>query len=274
VQEKLSLRFVGNNLTPTVTRGEFILKPIPLHEKAEHLEDIPANEHVSMLISKNIFKLDTAECGMIAFSDGELAYITKRFDYDSEGNKNDQEDFAAILGITSATDGDQYKYEGATYFDCANAIKNHVSARTVVLEEFFKRILLNYLIANGDGHLKNFALQRGYESDEYFLTPNYDVLNTKYHINEKYGDIACELFDFFTEEYMKIGYHSYHSFKMFADIINIPEKRFKKIMDFVNSSVEKVEEIVQQSFMSEEAKRYFIDIYKERVGRLNYRIDK
>lgn len=56
-----------------------------------------ANEHLSMLISKSVFKIPTASCGLIKFNDDELAYITKRFDYDEEKNlKYDQEDFAGI----------------------------------------------------------------------------------------------------------------------------------------------------------------------------------
>jgi serine/threonine-protein kinase HipA len=93
-----------------------------------------------MLISKNIFNIPTATCGLIQFSDKELAYITKRFDYDETGMKYDQEDF-------------------------------------------FKRIVLNYLICNGDAHLKNFFLYSKSNSNEYFLTPNYDLLNTRFTRN-------------------------------------------------------------------------------------------
>lgn len=92
-----------------------------------------------MLISKEIFKIDTAPCGLVRFSDGEIAYITKRFDYEQDTqHKYDQEDFASILDVNSTKDGANYKYDTKTYLDCANTIKLNVSASIVVLEDFLK----------------------------------------------------------------------------------------------------------------------------------------
>ncbi|MFK2822177.1 type II toxin-antitoxin system HipA family toxin [Arcobacter sp. YIC-80] len=274
VEDKLSLTFNDNRLKVTATNGSYILKPVPMSHQIKNQEDVAANEHLSMLISKKIFKIDTANCAVIPFRDGELAYITKRFDYTKDGTKYDQEDFASILDVNSAKDGADYKYDAKTYLDCANAIKLNVPASIVTLEDFFKRILLNYLIANGDAHLKNFSLYSLPDSVDYRLTPNYDLLNTRFHVNEKYGDTALALFDDYSDVFEQVGYYTFYDFKLFATYLGINEKRFNKILTQVNSSITKVEDLINASFLSDEGKVFYLEKYKERLKRVNYQINK
>ena len=114
VQDKISLGFSEEKiLLPAELNGRYILKPQP-NSEFKNLKDIPANEHLSMHISSSIFKIKTAKSALIKFNDGELAYITKRFDYVSDANdsiKYDQEDFCSILDINSVNRGKNYKYE-------------------------------------------------------------------------------------------------------------------------------------------------------------------
>lgn len=273
VQDKLSLQFNKKDLVPTASNGKYILKPIPLTDHIKNKKDLVANEHLSMLISKNIFKIKTASCVLIEFSDKELAYLTKRFDYDrNSDNKYDQEDFASLLEASSYTHGADYKYSAKTYIDCANIIKKYVATSMITLEDFFKRIILNYLISNGDAHLKNFSLYSNPNKKEYLLSPNYDLLNTRYHVNEKFGDLAVNLFDGFTKTYEAVGFYTYADFKEFSRLIGLPEVRFNKIIDFANSTLPLVHELVLKSFLSEEAKEYYIQSYNDRLKRLNYKL--
>ena len=273
VQDKISLSFENKELVPTAVDGKFILKPVPSDESIKNQKDVVFNEHVSMLISKNIFKIRTANCGLVEFSNGELSYITKRFDY-SENNeiKYDQEDFASVLEVTKESHGQNYKYDAKTYTHCANAIKLKIPAKIIALEDFFKRIVLNYLICNGDAHLKNFSIYSGADIEEYILSPNYDILNTRYHVNEKYGDTAMDLTQEHTKVFEIVGYYSYYDFKDFANSLGIMDKRFDKIIKLACDSEIKVEELVNSSFLSEEAKEFYILNYKERLKRLLYKI--
>ncbi len=272
VQDKISLTFEKKDLVPTAINGKYILKPISSGDgHIQNEKDVVANEHLSMLISKNIFNIPTANCGLIQFSDGELAYITKRFDYDDiSGLKYDQEDFAGIIGITPSSHGENYKYDACSYLDCTRMIKKYVASSIVSIEDFFKRVILNYLICNGDAHLKNFSLYSKSDSSEYFLTPNYDLLNTRFHINEKYGDMALELLDEYTPTYEKYGYYTYDDFKTFANYIDLKEVRFNKIMKFIEENYPKVEELIDKSFLSESAKEFYKLSYKDRVKRLSF----
>lgn len=272
VQDKISLCFEKRDLVPTATNGKYILKPITSGEgQIKNEKDIVTNEHLSMLISKNIFKIPTASCGLIRFKDGELAYITKRFDYDEKGLKYDQEDFAGILKVSPSTHGENYKYDACTYLDCAKMIKKYVASSKVSIEDFFKKIILNYLICNGDAHLKNFSLYSKADSKEYFLTPNYDLLNTRFHIDEKYGDMALELLDNYTPTYEAYGYYTYNDFKTFANYIDLPTLRFDKIMKLIEDSYVDVEKLINKSFLSVEGKKFYEEKYKERMRRLEIR---
>jgi serine/threonine-protein kinase HipA len=52
------------------------------------------------------------------------------------------------------TPGKSYKYD-ASYEEIGDLIRKHVAANPVELERFFQLVVFNYLIGNGDAHLKN-----------------------------------------------------------------------------------------------------------------------
>ena len=277
VQDKISLRFNDSGiLEPTANDGQYILKPVPSAEDIAFPGDVVANEHLSMQISGQIFNIPTALNGLIPFKGGELAYITRRFDYGkANGSKLDQEDFASILEHTSEVQGKNYKYE-SSYEECAAAIRRFVPAYMPAIESFFKRIVLNYLIANGDAHLKNFSLYREPGRTDWGLTPNYDLLFTRYHVDNEFGDMGLDLFaeGGETASYGAMGYYTLEDFELFAGQIGIKERRLVKIFDEILSYTPAVMSMINNSFLSEEAKRAYWEIYLERLRlRLCYKIE-
>ncbi len=268
VQDKISLQLIGKKLTPTDVDGHYILKPVP-SSTLMHPEDIVPNEHLSMQISSQIYGIPTALSGVIPFKDGELAYIVKRFDYAKDGTKLDQEDFASVLNRNEASEGEAYKYSG-NYALIAEAIKRVIPTSVLELENFYKRVLLNYLIGNGDAHLKNFSIYRPFERDDYILTPNYDLLYTKYHINETIGEMALDLFeDDDSMAYNMLGYYSMMDFEEFSQLLGLPKKRMKKLFQNVFESVDTVKNLTARSFLSEQGKFDYLNNY---INRLEKRI--
>jgi serine/threonine-protein kinase HipA len=272
VQDKISLSFNDSNeLIPTNKDGKYILKPIPRdHDSTINLEDIVQNEHLSMQISSQIFKINTAQNALVEFSDGELAYITKRFDYSLKGSekkivKVDQEDFASVLEYTSENHTKNYKYE-SSYEECALKIKEVIAAYIPAIEEFYKRIVLNYLIGNGDAHLKNFSIIRDVERTDYTLSPNYDILYTKYHLPKEEGVMGLELFkEHETKAFGAMGYYTLEDFEVFAEMIGIKEKRLEKIYKDILTSQKAVHELIDRSYMSNKAKDSYKDNYENRL---------
>ena len=94
VQEKLSLTLKKNKLklTEEGEQGTYILKPIPRDLKL--VDQVPANEHLTMQIANQIFNINTAMNALIFFETGEHAYI--RFDIKKDGTKWGKEDFASL----------------------------------------------------------------------------------------------------------------------------------------------------------------------------------
>jgi serine/threonine-protein kinase HipA len=271
VQEKYSLRQEKNALILTDTAGTHILKPVP-GERLDRVSDLPANEHVSMQIAKQAFGIRIADCGMIFFDDGSPAYLTRRFDYKSDGlSKYQLEDFATLMGKTPEREGDNFKYN-ASYLDIANLIRQYAAAAPVVLLDFFRLLVVNYLIANGDAHLKNFSLMETTQGD-FVLAPAYDLLCTALHLDDSSLALANGLYDHDYDEktYYDVGMYTGTSFIVFAEKTGIPTALASQVVDGMMQKTPQAIELIQRSFLSEEAKMKYIGILNQRQKMLGYR---
>ena len=268
VQEKYSLLLEKNDLKLTAAKGTHILKPVPA-ERLERIEDMPANEHVTMQIARQLFTIKTAACGMIFFDDGSPAYITKRFDYKPDGTKYQLEDFATLLGKSPEREGNDFKYN-ASYADIARLIRRYVPAATVELINFFRIVVFNYLFANGDAHLKNFSLMES-EQGDYLLAPAYDLLCTALHIDDANLALHNGLYEGGLDEqsYATYGIYTRQSFMVFAEKIGvqaaIAEKTIEEFMKTVPSAIA----LINHSFLSKDAKEKYRDIIIERRRRFS-----
>lgn len=269
VQEKLSAIVENGNivLTPIGQQGRYIIKPAPNYKHLRFRNLIPANEHLTMQIAKQVFKIDVAENGLIFFANGDMGYITKRFDFDSGGNKIKQEDFSSLAQKTSFTHGNDFKYTGS-YEDVASLLKRNVSAWQVEISKLFRLILFNYLFSNGDAHLKNFSLQQSSDGD-YLLTPAYDLMNTSIHVKDedfalKDGLIPkCE----FSEVYTNSGHPCQDDFITFANRISVLPKKRDAIIKMFSVDEPLIEELINRSFLDDKTKRMYLHSYQERKSR-------
>jgi serine/threonine-protein kinase HipA len=134
-QIKFSAKIEEKTLTSTDIGGTHILKPV-LQSIYENNQDSPANEHVTMLMARNIFKIPTALSALLYFDNGEPVYITKRFDVIESGNRAgqrlNQSDFAQIAGLIPERDGEDYKYKGS-YERIAELISENVSTSKIAV---------------------------------------------------------------------------------------------------------------------------------------------
>ena len=105
VQEKISaiIRKGKIIITPDGEFGRYIIKPIPEYRNLRFRHNIPANEHLTMQIANQVYKINTAANALAFFADDNPFYITKRFDYRADGSKIRQDDFASIAGKPKET---------------------------------------------------------------------------------------------------------------------------------------------------------------------------
>lgn len=271
VQEKYSLRQEKNNLILTDTGGTHILKPVP-SKRLDRISDLPANEHVSMQIARQVFGVRTADCGMVFFDDGSPGYLTRRFDYKPDGSGNYHlEDFATLMGKTPELEGYNFKYN-ASYLDIANLIRQYTAAAPVVLLEFFRLLVVNYLIANGDAHLKDFSLMETTQGD-FVLSPAYGLLCTALHLDDSHLALYNGLYsgDYDEKTYYDVGMYTGTSFLVFAEKAGISRVLAGQVVDEVVRKTPKAIELIQRSFLSEEAKNKYIEILGLRHRMLGYR---
>ncbi|MEI6574993.1 MAG: HipA domain-containing protein [Bacteroidota bacterium] len=261
VQEKFSVILVKNKLrlTKEGERGTYILKPIP--GAGKNPDQMPANEHLTMQVARQVYGIETAENALIFFKNGSPAYITKRFDLKEDGTKLAQDDFASLAGRTPQTFGEHYKYSG-NYSEIFLLMEQHLPAYKLESIKLLKILVFNYLFSNGDAHYKNFSLSETAMGD-YRLSPAYDLLNSRIHIEDK--DFALE--DGLLPRNLaqgKVG----HQFSILAKNAGIPEKIFKDIMALMVSKSDWVEKMVHASYLSKSIKRNYWQLYQGRLKQL------
>jgi serine/threonine-protein kinase HipA len=164
VQPKLSMARQGSRLLPVVEGGQFILKP-----QTEQFPALPQNENLCMCLAA-LLEINIPPHGLFSLQDGAPAYVVRRFDRTPAGGKLRCEDFAQILGATD-------KYTGSLE-QVGRKLREVSSVPGLDVQLFFERVLLNFLVGNGDAHLKNFSMLET-DDGELRLSPAYDIVCSK-----------------------------------------------------------------------------------------------
>lgn len=262
VQPKFSMT-VGDDLTLRYTRqgeqGMYILKPRPSSYRLMNRAYCAANEHLTMQIASQVYKIETAANGLCFFADGEAAYFTRRFDVHPNG-KYQQEDFASLMGYTKANGGSEYKYCNGSYEECAEVINRYVKASRIDLLRFFRLVLFNFITLNDDAHLKNFSLiSRG---SEYRLSLAYDLINTSLHLYEP--RIFALDKGLFREGMTVDDTHSVGrtEFMEFGNRIGIPESLVRREMERFSQDSPLTDSLIDRCFLSDSLKEQ----YRQSIG--------
>ena len=166
VQPKLLLK--AHNKT-TMKFEHFIVK-----SWEQEYPNLALNEYFCMRAVQNA-NLPTPE---FYLSDDLKMFIMKRFDIEDDGSYLGFEDMCVLTARAT-----QEKHNGS-YEECARVIKDVVAAqkRKESLKIFFTALVMNHLLQNGDGHLKNYGILYKNDFDNSYLAPIYDVITTTIYI--------------------------------------------------------------------------------------------
>lgn len=139
----------------------------------EEYPELALNEYLCMRV---VQKANICVPDFYLSQDRKL-FILKRFDIKEDNTYLGFEDMCVLFGKNRDD-----KYEG-TYEQIAKTIKTFVSPKykKESLENFFKMIVINFLLKNGDAHLKNFGLIYD-DISNIKLAPAYDVVTTTVYI--------------------------------------------------------------------------------------------
>ncbi len=270
VQPKFGLVMGENGILARPAEGqrsEYILKPAPFSPLLLERTFCPANEHLTMQMASQVYRIETAANTLVHFQDGEAAYLCRRFDVSPTGEKYLQEDFASLAGLTKKNGGSDYKYSNLSYEECGDIIRKFTKAAAIELLKFFRVVVFNYLTLNDDAHLKNFSLiNRG--DGEYHLSPAYDLINTSIHLWEpRIFALDKGLF----REGMKLSDTrtvGREDFEEFGRRLGLAGRTIKRELDFFGSEQPLAKELIDSSFLSDKLKKSYWLSYKYRRSTL------
>ena len=89
--------------------------------------------------------------------------------------------FEEILSLMNKNK--ESKYNGS-YEQVAKIIYSYTTNKKESMIAFYKTVVMNYLLKNGDAHLKNFGLLYDDDFKNIFYSPAYDVVNTVVYIHK------------------------------------------------------------------------------------------
>ena len=243
VQPKLSVKLdkKKNELIVVTAGGEYLLKP-----QTPTFANIPENEQCCMDVAQE-FNIEVPLHCLIPFKDKSFAYVVKRFDRE-KGTKIHQEDFAQIL-----EENDKYK---GSVEQIGRKLKEISSAPGYDAQLLFERVVLNFIIGNGDAHLKNYSIS--YKGDDRRLSPAYDIVCSRLAIPDEKEESAINING-------KKNRLLREDFDKLAEYLNVPVKvrygNFERKFDMMKRIIK-----VSQINKTDQAK--FLEIIKERLHRL------
>lgn len=226
------------------TGSTHILKPEPNEYPGQ-----PANENACMSIAA-MLGMNVPPHGLFPMSDGRLCYIVKRFDRTEDGGKIHNETMFQILGATD-------KYKGSLEA-VGKAIRTHAENVGLDTIDFFERVLLCFLIGNGDMHLKNWAfLIRDKKAS---LAPVYDFVSSRvYFKNEEDSALMVNA---------KKNKLKRPDFESFSSYLKIDPKAAANSFDKMKGAQEKLRKMAIYSKLNPSMRQKFEDLMAERFSRL------
>ncbi|MCD6039668.1 MAG: toxin HipA [Gammaproteobacteria bacterium] len=253
VQKKLSLSLTqaveGDHKKLSIggyLGGEYILKPPTLAYPC-----MPEIEDLTMHLA-TIAKLEVALHGLLPMANGNLAYITKRFD------RNGKKKIAAedLCQLSHKLTEDKYK---SSYEKVGKVIYRYTTTPGEEILKFFELILFCFIIGNADMHLKNFSLITE-DISNITLSPCYDLLSTRLLISVKHDseELALSLNG-------KKQNIQKKDFIEFGKNLTIPLKVIESSIAAMSTYFLPWEQKIQKSFLNSELKEKFCNLIKMRL---------
>ncbi|MCX6051644.1 MAG: type II toxin-antitoxin system HipA family toxin [Campylobacterales bacterium] len=115
----------------------------------------------------------------IQLSKNNKFLLVERFNYDKATNRFlGFEEILVLLGKNK-----DEKYSGS-YEQVAKVLYSVTTNKSESMNALYKTIVMNYLLRNGDAHLKNFGILYDEEFKNIYFAPAYDIVNTVVYFNK------------------------------------------------------------------------------------------
>ena len=254
VQPKVALVNAPNNryvMRSKKDNGLHFIGKLP----ASSYEGLPEVEFLSLALA-NVAGVDTCQAELLPLSDiastlpfslrddARKFLLVHRFDrdVDTQSTRLHMEDFAQVLGVPPSQ-----KYAG-DYATIGLTIMARSSTPEQDILQFIRRLMVNELLGNFDGHLKNFSLLYSADGKKASLSPAYDIVAYAAYLTNKGSGLAfCPG--------LKRGKLSPSVVRDFANFWQIPEKLIKQEMkEVLQVASTQWPDLIAQSEISEQQK--------------------
>ena len=152
----------------------------------------------------------------------------------------------------------EYKYKGS-HEQIAKTILQYSSTPKLDLANYMQLLLFCFVTGNNDMHLKNFSIYR--PKDDYQLTPAYDLLNVAIVNPKDKEELALTLSG-------KKTRLRRNDFLNAAKTMGLEENVVLRLITGLHKALPKWQQLIQESFLSEERKQAYEELIVSRLDRL------
>ena len=232
--------------------GKYIFKP-----QSSKYPSLPELEDLTMKMAEAA-KIRTAPHSLIRLQDGELGFLTRRMDRGKKGEKISMLDMCQLTNRLT-----EHKYYG-TYVQLADTVKRYSVAPMLDVQRFWEVVLFSWLTGNSDMHCKNFSLiDTG--NGEYTLSPAYDLLPVLLADPTDTEEMAMT----FRVGGNKSGFDGNTFIEAMHDS-GIREDFARALIQKMVAHLPRWEQLISESFLSDDMKRRYVELLEERVGRVSH----
>lgn len=257
-QDKISVKLSikEHALKVVENKGDFIIKP-----QSSLYQQMPENEHLTMKMAE-LIGIETPFVGLIRNKDDSLSYLIRRFDRYAKNKKYATEDFAQLTGNNRDT-----KYSSSME-QVASVLDQYCTFPLIEKQKLFRRTLFSFITGNDDMHLKNFSLIT--KQGNIQLSPAYDLLNSTLVMGKNYLDSSNPIDELALTLNGKLKRLSY---KHFIDYyakqqLGLNDKTIDAELQRISNGLDKMQSLIQRSFLSPENKEHYLDLMQHRCQRL------
>ncbi len=127
----------------------------------------------------------------------------------------------------------------------------------------------NYIFCNGDAHLKNYSLMET-DGGDYILSPAYDLMNTRIHVNDLDVALKKGLFvDHETESFQRNGYYAFDDFLELGKRAELSDVIIRAEINLFLKNEQAVKDLVSQSFLEYTIQSRYMQFVEDKIQRLN-----
>lgn len=226
-------------------------------------DDRAANQQLSLQIAGQLFQIPVIPNALSFLSDGRMGIITR-----PQPVTGDMLQLAILDGLEATPDA-HYR---SSYHDLSKLIDKYFPAPIPAKELLFKIVSVNYLLNNGDAHLKEFRFVEQRGEGDLELAPMSCMYNTALHGDR--ADLALldglYLRDVEKISYKNLGYYAYDDMYQFGLRMDLVNFRVKRFLDQILHKKEEVMEMIVKSYLSDAGKRAFAELFLNRQEQLSH----